>query len=539
MSNSKQFIYDHTAWKFMQSGVNKLAKAVAVTLGPKGRNVVIDRGNTVHVTKDGVTVAKSIVLKDRFENMGAKMVKEVAAKANDEAGDGTTTATVLAQAIFNEGVKSISAGLNPSGVKRGIDQAVSDAIEMLKQMAIPCETHSSLCHVATVSANNDPEIGKLIADALEKSGKDGIVSIETGNGVEDAIVTVDGLQFDRGYISPYFASNTEDGTVVLDRPFIIIANRKISNIQDILGILEQISKAGRSLLVIAEDLDGEALASLVVNSLRGVIKCVAVKAPGFGDQRKDQLGDIAVLTGGKVIDDSTGVTFENFDGTELGEASQVVVTKENTTIIGGSADADAIANHVVKLKAIAENTESEYAVTKINERIAKLTGGVVVVKIGAATEAAMTEKKDRADDALCAIRAAREEGIVPGGGTALAKISQKLNASRELTDDLDYNAGYKIALTAMQAPIRWIAQNAAQSGDVIFANVVANSDENVGYNARTDRYVDMIEDGIIDPLKVTRLALTYAASVAGLMLTTACMITDDDTEETSKNSKAE
>lgn len=526
MSKSKDIIYNHAAWISMQRGVNKLADAVAVTLGPKGRNVVIDRANGVHVTKDGVTVAKNIVLKDKFENMGAKMVKDVASKANDEAGDGTTTATVLARAIFNEGVKVISAGVNPVGVKEGIDLAVSDALAILKEMAIPCDTTESLKHVAAVSANNDAAIGSLIADALTKAGKHGIVNIEDGNAIEDELITVDGLQFDRGYISPYFASNSEDGTVTLDNPCLIIANRKISNIQEILPIMEQIAKQGRSLLVIAEDLDGEALASLVVNNLRGVIKCVAVKAPGFGDQRRDQLGDIAVLTGGKVIDDTTGVTFENFDGTEIGVAQKVIVTKESTTIIGGD-DKAAVEKHIEYLCHLAQNTESDYMVSKINERIAKLSGGVVVVKIGGATETEMKEKRDRADDALCAVRAARDEGIVVGGGTALAKISERLKSNANGLPE-DVMVGYRIVLTAIQSPIRNIAVNADQSGDVVYNNVVSNADLNYGYNARTNKYTDLLVDGIIDPVKVTRLALTYAASVSGLMLTTACMIVDEE-----------
>ena len=480
----------------MLEGVNVLANAVKVTLGPKGRNVVLDKSyGAPLITKDGVSVAKEIELEGKFQNMGAQMVKEVASKANDAAGDGTTTATVLAQAIVNEGLKSIAAGMNPMDVKRGIDKAVAAATEELKKLSIKCEDKKSIAQVGTISANSDATVGNLIADAMEKVGRDGVITIEDGQGLEDQLDLVEGMQFDRGYLSPYFVNKTETGTVELENPYILLCDKKISNIRDLITILEGVAKAGKSLLIIAEDVESEALATLVVNNMRGIVKVAAVKAPGFGDRRKAMLQDIAILTAGTVISSELGMELDKATLDDLGVAKRVVITKDNTTIIDGEGDSKAIEERVAQIRKQIEESTSEYDREKLQERVAKLAGGVAVIKVGAATEVAMKEKKDRVEDAMHATRAAVEEG------------------------------GIKVALTAMEAPLRQIVTNAGQEASVI-ANEVRNGSDNYGYNAGTEQYGDMIEMGILDPTKVTRSALQYAASIAGLMLTTECMIAD-------------
>ncbi|WGE53977.1 chaperonin GroEL [Actinobacillus equuli] len=509
----------------MLKGVNILADAVKVTLGPKGRNVVLDKAyGAPTITKDGVSVAREIELEDKFENMGAQMVKEVASKANDAAGDGTTTATVLAQAIVNEGLKAVAAGMNPMDLKRGIDKAVVAVVEELKAISKPCETSKEIEQVGTISANSDETVGKLIAQAMEKVGKEGVITVEDGTGLDDALDVVEGMQFDRGYLSPYFINKPEAGTVELENPYIILVDKKISNIREILPVLEAVAKAGKPLLIVAEDIEGEALATLVVNTMRGIVKVAAVKAPGFGDRRKAMLQDIAILTAGTVISEEIGMELEKATLEELGQAKRVVITKDNTTIIDGIGDEAQIKARVAQIRQQIEDSTSDYDKEKLQERVAKLAGGVAVIKVGAATEVAMKEKKDRVDDALHATRAAVEEGIVPGGGVALVHAASKVAAT--LTgDNEEQNVGIKLALRAMEAPLRQIVTNAGEEASVVARNV-KDGNGNYGYNAGTEQYGDMLEMGILDPTKVTRSALQFAASIAGLMITTECMITD-------------
>ncbi len=509
----------------MLKGVNILADAVKVTLGPKGRNVVLDKAyGAPTITKDGVSVAREIELEDKFENMGAQMVKEVASKANDAAGDGTTTATVLAQAIVNEGLKAVAAGMNPMDLKRGIDKAVVAVVEELKAISKPCETSKEIEQVGTISANSDETVGKLIAQAMEKVGKEGVITVEDGTGLDDALDVVEGMQFDRGYLSPYFINKPEAGTVELENPYIILVDKKISNIREILPVLEAVAKAGKPLLIVAEDIEGEALATLVVNTMRGIVKVAAVKAPGFGDRRKAMLQDIAILTAGTVISEEIGMELEKATLEELGQAKRVVITKDNTTIIDGIGDEAQIKARVAQIRQQIEDSTSDYDKEKLQERVAKLAGGVAVIKVGAATEVAMKEKKDRVDDALHATRAAVEEGIVPGGGVALVRAASKV-AETLKGENEEQNVGIKLALRAMEAPLRQIVTNAGEEASVVARNV-KDGNGNYGYNAGTEQYGDMLEMGILDPTKVTRSALQFAASIAGLMITTECMITD-------------
>ncbi|MGX2949588.1 chaperonin GroEL [Ursidibacter arcticus] len=509
----------------MLNGVNVLADAVKVTLGPKGRNVVLDKAfGAPTITKDGVSVAREIELEDKFENMGAQMVKEVASKANDAAGDGTTTATVLAQAIVNEGLKAVAAGMNPMDLKRGIDKAVAAVVEELKTLSKPCETSKEIEQVGTISANSDSTVGKLIAQAMEKVGKEGVITVEDGTGLEDALDVVEGMQFDRGYLSPYFINKPEAGTVELENPYILLVDKKISNIREILPVLEAVAKAAKPLLIIAEDIEGEALATLVVNTMRGIVKVAAVKAPGFGDRRKAMLQDIAILTAGTVISEEIGMELEKATLEELGQAKRVVISKDNTTIIDGIGDEAQIKGRVAQIRQQIEDSTSDYDKEKLQERVAKLAGGVAVIKVGAATEVEMKEKKDRVDDALHATRAAVEEGIVAGGGVALVRAASKV-ATTLKGDNEEQNVGIKLALRAMEAPLRQIVTNAGEEASVVARNVKDGSG-NYGYNAATEQYGDMLEMGILDPTKVTRSALQFAASIAGLMITTECMITD-------------
>ncbi|AHG82092.1 60 kDa chaperonin [Bibersteinia trehalosi USDA-ARS-USMARC-188] len=509
----------------MLNGVNILADAVKVTLGPKGRNVVLDKSfGAPTITKDGVSVAREIELEDKFENMGAQMVKEVASKANDAAGDGTTTATVLAQAIVNEGLKAVAAGMNPMDLKRGIDKAVSAVVEELKAISKPCESSKEIEQVGTISANSDETVGKLIAQAMEKVGKEGVITVEDGTGLEDALDVVEGMQFDRGYLSPYFINKPENGTVELENPYILLVDKKISNIREVLAVLEAVAKAGKPLLIIAEDIEGEALATLVVNTMRGIVKVAAVKAPGFGDRRKAMLQDIAILTAGTVISEEIGMELEKATLEELGQAKRVVISKDNTTIIDGIGDEAQIKGRIAQIRQQIEDSTSDYDKEKLQERVAKLAGGVAVIKVGAATEVEMKEKKDRVDDALHATRAAVEEGIVPGGGVALVRAATKV-AQTLKGDNEEQNVGIKLALRAMEAPLRQIVTNAGEEASVVARNVKDGSG-NYGYNAGTEQYGDMLEMGILDPTKVTRSALQFAASIAGLMITTECMITD-------------
>ena len=508
----------------MLKGVNILANAVRVTLGPKGRNVILDKsfGSPI-ITKDGVSVAKEIELEDKFENMGAQMVKEVASKANDEAGDGTTTATVLAQNIINEGVKAVAAGMNPMDLKRGIDKAVIAAVEELKALSQPCADTKAIAQVGTISANSDDEIGQIIANAMDKVGKEGVITVEEGQGLANELAVVEGMQFDRGYLSPYFINNAEAGQVELDNPFILTVDKKISNIRELLPVLEGVAKSGKPLLIIAEDLEGEALATLVVNNMRGIVKVSAVKAPGFGDRRKAMLQDIAVLTGGVVISEEIGMELEKATLEDLGTAKRVVITKDNTTIIDGAGEQDAIDGRVKQIRQQVEDATSDYDKEKLQERLAKLAGGVAVIKVGAATEIEMKEKKHRVEDALHATRAAVEEGVVPGGGVALVRVAAKLADLRGINED--QNHGIKIALRAMEAPLRQIVDNAGEEPSVVVNNV-KNGSGNYGYNAATGLYGDMLEMGILDPTKVTRSALQFAASVGSLMITTEAMVTE-------------
>ena len=508
----------------MVSGVNTLANAVRVTLGPKGRNVVVDRAfGGPHITKDGVTVAKEIELKDKFENMGAQMVKEVASKTNDVAGDGTTTATVLAQAVVAEGMKYVTAGMNPTDLKRGIDKAVAALVDELKNIAKPCDTSKEIAQVGSISANSDEQVGAIIAEAMEKVGKEGVITVEDGKSLENELDVVEGMQFDRGYLSPYFINDAEKQIAALDNPFVLLFDKKISNIRDLLPVLEQVAKASRPLLIIAEDVEGEALATLVVNNIRGILKTVAVKAPGFGDRRKAMLQDIAILTGGVVISEEVGLSLEKATLDDLGQAKRIEIGKENTTIIDGFGDAAQIEARVAEIRQQIETATSEYDKEKLQERVAKLAGGVAVIKVGAATEVEMKEKKDRVDDALHATRAAVEEGIVAGGGVALVRAIESLNNLSGANQD--ENTGIRIVKRAIEEPLRQIVANAGGEGSVIVAKV-AEGKADFGYNAKTDEFVNMLEAGIIDPTKVTRVALENAASVAGMLLTTECVITE-------------
>ena len=509
----------------MLKGVNVLADAVKVTLGPKGRNVILDKSfGAPTITKDGVSVAREIELEDKFENMGAQMVKEVASKANDADGDGTTTATVLAQAIVNEGLKAVAAGMNPMDLKRGIDKAVSAVVSELKNLSKPCETSKEIEQVGTISANSDSIVGQLIAQAMEKVGKEGVITVEDGTGLDDELAVVEGMQFDRGYLSPYFINKPETATVELDNPYILLVDKKVSNIRELLPVLEGVAKAGKPLLIIAEDIEGEALATLVVNTMRGIVKVAAVKAPGFGDRRKAMLQDIAILTAGTVISEEIGMELEKATLEDLGQAKRVVINKDNTTIIDGVGDEAQIKGRVAQIRQQIEESTSDYDKEKLQERVAKLAGGVAVIKVGAATEVEMKEKKDRVDDALHATRAAVEEGIVAGVGVALVRAATKVAATLK-GDNEEQDVGIKLALRAMEAPLRQIVTNAGEEASVV-ASAVKNGEGNFGYNAGTEQYGDMIEMGILDPTKVTRSALQFAASVAGLMITTECMVTD-------------
>ncbi len=508
----------------MVSGVNTLANAVRVTLGPKGRNVVVDRAfGGPHITKDGVTVAKEIELKDKFENMGAQMVKEVASKTNDVAGDGTTTATVLAQAIVAEGMKYVTAGMNPTDLKRGIDKAVAALVDELKNIAKPCDTSKEIAQVGSISANSDEQVGAIIAEAMEKVGKEGVITVEDGKSLENELDVVEGMQFDRGYLSPYFINDAEKQIAALDNPFVLLFDKKISNIRDLLPVLEQVAKASRPLLIIAEDVEGEALATLVVNNIRGILKTVAVKAPGFGDRRKAMLQDIAILTGGTVIAEEVGLSLEKATLEDLGQAKRIEIGKENTTIIDGFGDAAQIEARVAEIRQQIETATSEYDKEKLQERVAKLAGGVAVIKVGAATEVEMKEKKDRVEDALHATRAAVEEGVVAGGGVALLRARAALENLH--TGNADQDAGVQIVLRAVESPLRQIVANAGGEPSVV-VNKVLEGKGNYGYNAGSGEYGDMIEMGVLDPAKVTRSALQHAASIAGLMLTTDCMIAE-------------
>ena len=519
---AKQVNFGNDSRARMVEGVNVLADAVKVTLGPKGRNVVIEKsfGGPV-VTKDGVTVAKEIELKDKLQNMGAQMVKEVASKTADNAGDGTTTATVLAQSIVKEGMKYVTAGHNPMDLKRGIDKATAAAVEALTALSKPCESSDEIAQVGTISANSDAAVGKMIADAMARVGKEGVITVESGKSLTDELEVVEGMQFDRGYISPYFINNPDKQTVELDQPFVLLFDKKISNIRDMIPVLEAVSKAQRPLLIIAEDVEAEALATLVVNNARGTVKTCAIKAPGFGDRRKEMLQDIAILTGGQVVAEELGLTLEKITTEHLGMAGRVEISKDNTIIIDGAGDADAIQNRVKAIRTQIEEATSDYDKEKLQERLAKLAGGVAVIRIGAATEVEMKEKKDRIDDALHATKAAVEDGIVPGGGVALIRARQAITGLAGA--NADQQAGINIVARAMEEPLRTIVSNAGESADVVL-NAVASGTGNYGYNAATEQYVDMMEAGVIDPTKVTKTALINAASVAGLLLTTDCAI---------------
>ena len=521
---AKEVVFGDIARAKMVEGVNILANAVKVTLGPKGRNVVLERsfgGPTV--TKDGVSVAKEIELKDKLQNMGAQMVKEVASRTSDNAGDGTTTATVLAQSIVREGMKYVASGMNPMDLKRGIDKAVIAAVEELRKISKPCTTNKEIAQVGAISANSDSSIGDRIAEAMDKVGKEGVITVEDGKSLEDELDVVEGMQFDRGYLSPYFINTPEKQTAILENPFVLLHDKKVSNIRDLLPILEQVAKAGRPLLIIAEDVEGEALATLVVNNIRGILKTVAVKAPGFGDRRKAMLEDIAILTGGQVIAEETGLTLEKATLAELGSAKRIEVAKENTTIIDGAGEASAIENRVKQVRTQIDEATSDYDREKLQERVAKLAGGVAVIKVGAATEVEMKEKKARVEDALHATRAAVEEGIVAGGGVALIRARLALKDLKGANADQD--AGIKIVLRAMEEPLRQIVTNGGEEASVVVAAVTAGTG-NFGYNAQTGEYGDLVEAGVVDPTKVTRTALQNAASVAGLLLTTDAAVSE-------------
>jgi chaperonin GroEL len=521
---AKQIKFAEDARHEILKGVNLLANAVRETLGPKGRNVILEKSfGAPTVTKDGVSVAKEIELEDRFQNMGAQMVKEVASKTSDIAGDGTTTATVLAQAIMREGMKSVSAGVNPMDIKRGIDAAVIAVVEQLKTLSKPCEDRKSIAQVGTISANLDEDIGNIIADAMDKVGKEGVITVEEGSGLQNELEVVEGMQFDRGYLSPYFINNQQNMTTELESPMILLHDKKISNVRDMLPVLEGVAKSGRSLLLVAEDVEGEALATLVVNTIRGIVKVCAVKAPGFGDRRKAMLQDIAILTGGQVISDEVGLSLEKAKLDDLGSAKKIIVTKENTTIIDGAGRKADIESRVKQLRAQVEETTSDYDKEKLQERIAKLAGGVAVIKVGAATEVEMKEKKARVEDALHSTRAAVEEGVVPGGGVALLRCR---DAVRKLTaKNDDQGAGMRILLKALEEPLRQIARNAGEEPSIIL-NKVSDGKGASGWNAQSGEFGDMFAMGILDPTKVTRSALQNAASVAGLLLTTEAMVAE-------------
>jgi chaperonin GroEL len=521
---SKQVVFGDAGRNKLVEGVNILANAVKVTLGPKGRNVILERSfGAPTVTKDGVSVAKEIELKDRLQNMGAQMVKEVASKTSDNAGDGTTTATVLAQSIVAEGMKYVAAGMNPMDLKRGIDKAVIAATEELKKLSKPCTTNKEIAQVGAISANSDASIGDRIAEAMDKVGKEGVITVEDGKSLSDELEVVEGMQFDRGYLSPYFINNPDKQVAVLEEPFVLLFDKKISNIRDLLPILEQVAKAGKPLLIVAEEVEGEALATLVVNNLRGILKTVAVKAPGFGDRRKAMLEDMAILTGGVVISEETGMTLEKATLADLGKCKRAEIGKENTIIIDGAGDAKNIEARVKQVRVQIEEATSDYDKEKLQERVAKLAGGVAVIKVGAATEVEMKEKKARVEDALHATRAAVEEGIVPGGGVALIRAKQAIKDLKG--DNADQNAGIAIVLRAMEEPMRIIVSNAGDEASVVVNNVAAGKG-NYGFNAATGVYGDMVEMGVLDPTKVTRSALQNAASVASLLLTTECMVAE-------------
>ena len=527
--SAKEVKFGESARAAKMRGVNVLADAVRVTLGPKGRNVVLDKSfGAPTVTKDGVSVAKEIELKDKFENMGAQMLKEVASKTSDVAGDGTTTATVLAQAMLREGLKSVAAGMNPMDLKRGIDKAVVKAVEQLAEISKPCSDHQEIAQVGTVSANADESVGGIIAEAMEKVGKEGVITVEEGKSLENELDVVEGMQFDRGYLSPYFINDQDAMQTDLDNPLILIHDKKISNIRDMLPVLEATAKAGRPLLVIAEDIEGEALATLVVNNIRGIVKVCAVKAPGFGDRRKAMLQDLAILTGGQVISEEVGMSLEGTTLEDLGSAKRVQVSKENTTVIDGAGSASDIEARVNQVRVQIDEATSDYDKEKMQERVAKLAGGVAVIKVGAATEVEMKEKKARVEDALHATRAAVEEGVVPGGGVALVRCIAAVGETKGENHDQDQ--GIKIVQRAIEEPLRQIVANAGEEGSVVLNNVLGQ-DGNHGYNAGTGEYGDMISMGILDPTKVTRVALQHAASIAGMMVTTEAMVSEmpDDT----------
>jgi len=526
---AKELQFNTEARAKLKRGIDQLAEAVKVTLGPKGRNVVIDKKfGSPTVTKDGVTVAKEVELADPIENMGAQMVKEVATKTSDLAGDGTTTATVLAQAIFREGLKNVTAGANPMELKRGIEKAVEAVVEELKRLSAPSAGKKEIAQVGTISANNDKEIGNLIAEAMEKVGKDGVITVEEARGLETTLETVDGMQFDRGYLSPYFVTDPEKMEAALEDAYILIHDKKISAMKELLPILEKVAQSGRPLVIIAEDVDGEALATLVVNKLRGTLKVAAVKAPGFGDRRKEMLRDVAVLTGGQVISEEVGFKLENATLNDLGRAKRIVVDKDNTTLVDGKGKSDDIKGRINEIKAAIDKTTSDYDREKLQERLAKLSGGVAVINVGAATETEMKEKKARVEDALHATRAAVEEGIVAGGGVALIRAQSVLEKIRGTEDE---KIGVEIVRRALEEPIRMIAQNAGAEGSIVVARVKESKDKNFGYNAQTDVYEDLVKAGVIDPTKVTRTALQNAASIAGLLLTTECVVVEKKEEK--------
>jgi chaperonin GroEL len=521
---AKELLFNTEARAKLKRGVDQLAEAVRVTLGPKGRNVVIDKKfGSPTVTKDGVTVAKEVELSDPIENMGAQMVKEVATKTSDLAGDGTTTATVLAQAIFREGLKNVTAGANPMELKRGIDRAVETVVEQLKQLSVPSAGKKEIAQVGTISANNDKEIGNLIAEAMEKVGKDGVITVEEAKGLETTLETVEGMQFDRGYLSPYFVTDPEKMEAVLDDPYILIHDKKISAMKELLPVLEKSAQSGKPLLIISEDVEGEALATLVVNKLRGTLKVCAVKAPGFGDRRKEMLRDVAVLTGGQVISEELGFKLENATLNDLGRAKRVVVDKDNTTIVDGRGKPEGIQGRIAEIRSAIDKSTSDYDREKLQERLAKLSGGVAVINVGAATETELKEKKARVEDALHATRAAVEEGIVPGGGVALIRAQVALEKIKGTEDE---KVGVEIVRRALEEPIRMIAQNAGAEGSIVVARVKESKEKNFGYNAATDTYEDLVKAGVIDPTKVTRTALQNAASIAGLLLTTEAVVVE-------------
>ncbi len=527
---AKELVFGESARARILRGVNLLADTVKVTLGPRGRNVVIEKSwGSPTVTKDGVTVAKEVELKDKFENIGAQMVKEVASKVSDEAGDGTTTATVLAQAIFREGAKMVAAGHAPMELKRGIDQAVEAVVAQLKRLSKATKDFKEIAQVGTISANNDESIGKIIAEAMEKVGKDGVITVEEAKSMETTLETVEGMQFDRGYVSPYFVTDADRMEVSLEDPLILIYDKKISSMKDLLPILEQVAKQGKSLVIVAEEIEGEALATLVVNKIRGTLSVAATKAPAFGDRRKAMLEDIAILTGGRVISEELGMKLENARLSDLGRAKKVVMDKDNTTIIEGAGSSEAIKGRIAQIKAQIEDTKSDYDREKLQERLAKLAGGVAVIKVGAATEAEMKEKKARVEDALHATRAAVEEGIVPGGGVALLRCVNALDALKDLP--LEQKVGVDIVRRALEEPARMIAENAGAEGSTVVMKVRESDDPGFGYNAYTDTFEDLVAAGIIDPTKVTRVALEKAASVASLLLTTECVVVEKPKEE--------